>query len=71
MMNRQRGWGHLLVNEWRREAMKQGPGEADELRQPRDMDSDEPRLSDDWSMPSRRACDCISLSVSEDPKINF
>ena len=51
--------------------MKQGPGEADELRQPRDMDSDEPRLSDDWSMPSRRACDCISLSVSEDPKINF
>jgi hypothetical protein len=63
--------GDLLVNEWRREAMKQGPGEADELRQPSDMDSDEPKLSDDWSMTSRRACDCISLSVSEDPKMNF
>ena len=55
---------HVLVSEWRRDARKQGAGDADELRQPSDMESDEPRLSHDWSMASQRAA---SASAPDEP----
>jgi len=61
------------ASELRREAAKQGPGETDVLRQPSDMESDDPRLSDEWSCTSRssRARDCASLiSASDEPACN-
>ena len=66
-------WNWMLqASELRREWAKQvGPGETDVLRQPSDIERDDPRLSDEWSCTSqrkRRARDCASLiSASDEP----